>query len=92
MKKVIRIITAIALLSLTSAGAAPQQGRERLDKIEQSLKDDVPHILCIDESFATAGQPTDAAFGKLAANGFRSVLNLRTAQEGVNIDAEREMV
>lgn len=66
--------------------------RERLNEIEQTLKADVPRILCIDERFATGGQPTSDAFAKLASSGFRSVLNLRTASEGVDLDRERELV
>ncbi|HSE38178.1 MAG TPA: protein tyrosine phosphatase family protein, partial [Blastocatellia bacterium] len=62
------------------------------DKIQQSLRDDVPRILCVDERIATGGQPTDTAFGKLAANGYRAVLNLRTGSEGLDLQHEREAV
>lgn len=72
--------------------ATPQAGREKLDQIQQSLKDDVPHLLCVDERIATGGQPTDAAFAKLAANGYRSVLSLRTASEGIDLKHEQEAV
>ena len=79
----------IAIVGIVSVGAAAQ--REKLDQIEKSLKDDVPKILCVDERFSTAGQPTDAAFAKLAGAGFRSVLNLRTATEGADLDRERQL-
>ena len=78
------IPTAIFLLAVASAG----QDRDKLDRIQKDLKDDVPRILCIDERVATGGQPTDAGFAKLASNGYRAVLNLRAVQEGV--DRERE--
>jgi uncharacterized protein (TIGR01244 family) len=82
------IMGSLAALS----AASPQHEREKLDKIQQALKDEVPRILCIDERVATGGQPTDAAFAKLAENGYRSVLNLRTASEGVDLKHEQEVV
>ncbi|MBI2822919.1 MAG: protein tyrosine phosphatase family protein [Acidobacteria bacterium] len=83
-----------SLLFLLASGPAAggQQGRERLDRIQEALKDDIPKLLCIDEDFATAGQPSEAAFAKLAANGFRSVLNLRTPREGFDLERERQAV
>jgi uncharacterized protein (TIGR01244 family) len=81
-------VTSFSVLSFAGIG----QDRAKLDKIEQSLKDDVPRILCVDERVATGGQPTDTAFAKLAANGYRAVLNLRTASEGLDLQHEREAV
>ena len=83
MRRFILLSTAVALLGGLAA-AGPGQDSSRFDKIQQELKGDVPHILCVDERVATGGQPTDAAFGKLAANGYRAVLNLRTASEGID--------
>lgn len=82
----------IVLFSCLSLVSHSQQGREQLDQIEQALKADVPRILCLSKDFATGGQPTEQAFSKLAANGFRSVLNLRTASEGVDTEKERTLV
>ena len=84
------LLRTVVLLALTSV-AFGQQPTERMAQIEQSLKDDVPRILCIDPNFASAGQPKDAAFEKLKANGFKSVLNLRTSTE-VDLNAEKEKV
>jgi len=92
MKRRIVATLIIAFFCAASLSAAQESGRERLDKIEAALKPDVPKILCVNEKFATAGQPADAAFGKLATNGFRSVLNLRTAAEGIDLDRERTLV
>lgn len=89
MKKHSAAILVLFLAGVISASA--QSGREKLDKIEQDLKSDVPRLLCIDEQFTTGGQPTEAAFAKLAAHGFRSVLNLRTANEGVDLAREQEL-
>lgn len=84
-------ITMILLLLPTLFAFAQEPKSEKLTKIEQTLKDDVPRILCVNDQIATAGQPKDAAFEKLAANGFRSVLNLRTESEGVDLKREREL-
>ena len=90
----IKVFSAVLLVFVCSASLPAFQatGRQRLDKIEAELKQDVPKILCISDKVATGAQPADAAFGKLAASGFRSVLNLRTASEGVDLDRERSMV
>ena len=91
MRRFILFSAAVALLGGLSA-AGTGQDSSRFDKIQQELKSDVPHILCVDERVATGGQPTDAAFGKLAANGYRAVLNLRTESEGVDLKHEQEAV
>lgn len=91
MKKFLLLIAAMSSLGALSA-AGVQQESAKFDKIQQALKDDVPRILCIDERVATGGQPTDAAFAKLAANGYRAVLNLRTASEGVDLKHEQEAI
>jgi uncharacterized protein (TIGR01244 family) len=89
MRRASLAIIALSLIATAAPGFSQQS--ERLAKIEQALKDDVPRIVCVDESFATAGQPKETAFAKLAASGFRSVLNLRTDAEGVDLAREREM-
>jgi uncharacterized protein (TIGR01244 family) len=91
MKKTILLLTTVISLSILSA-AGMRQDRNKLDAIQQALKDDVPRILCVDERVATGGQPTDSAFAKLAANGYRAVLNLRTAGEGVDLKHEQESI
>jgi uncharacterized protein (TIGR01244 family) len=88
MKKFLLLIVSMASLGAPAAGV--QQESAKLDKIQQALKDDVPRILCIDERVATGGQPTDAAYAKLAANGYRVVLSLRTASEGIDLKHEQE--
>ena len=89
-----RNIVAILLFVLASSliASARQHGREKLDKIEQELKGDVPRLLCLDERFATGGQPKEEAFSKLAANGFRSVLSLRQPTEGPDVAREQEVI
>lgn len=93
MRKLVSIMGFSLLLSTFSVAFNPQQnGRARLDQIEQSLRADVPRLLCLTNSFATGAQPSDQAFGKLAANGFRSILNLRTAAEEVDLEKEGKLV
>jgi uncharacterized protein (TIGR01244 family) len=91
MKKIVPLFATLAVFSILSA-AGTRQDREKLDRVQQALKEDVPRIMCVDERVATGGQPTDAAFAKLAANGYRAVLNLRTASEGVDLKHEQDAV
>ena len=86
--KCVLIIGAIVLLTVVSFA----QDRAKLERMQESLKDDVPRILCLDDRVATGGQPTEGAYAKLAALGYRAVLNLRTAQEGVDLDREKQLV
>lgn len=66
--------------------------RAQLDNIEQTLRAEVPRVLCLDGNFATGAQPAATAYSKAAANGFRSVLSLRTASEGFDHARERALV
>lgn len=90
MPAVALFITAMSFGVLSSANG--QQDLSQLDKIQEALKDDVPRIICVDERVATGGQPKAAAFAKLAANGFRAVLNLRTDTEGIDLKEEQAAV
>jgi protein tyrosine phosphatase (PTP) superfamily phosphohydrolase (DUF442 family) len=93
MAKLFAALVALLLLTISSHAAnAPQSDRARLDQIERYLKADVPRLLCIDSEFATGAQPTDQAYAKAATSGFRSVLSLRTGNEGVDLGRERSLV
>jgi uncharacterized protein (TIGR01244 family) len=89
MKKIILLYATFASCAILSF-AGVGQDRDKLDKIQQALKDDVPRVFCVDERIATGGQPKATAFVKLAANGYRAVLSLRTSSEGVDLQVERE--
>jgi protein tyrosine phosphatase (PTP) superfamily phosphohydrolase (DUF442 family) len=52
----------------------------------------VPIILCIDDKPTVGGQPSGDAYGKAAANGFHSVLTLRSPKDGVDTLRERFLV
>jgi protein tyrosine phosphatase (PTP) superfamily phosphohydrolase (DUF442 family) len=86
------LVAVIMILTPAFAAEVQRAGRARLDHIQQSLSSDVPRLLCLDESFATGGQPRDQAYIKAAGAGFRSVLSLRTAGEGVDLARERVQV
>ena len=86
MNKFLWGLVATVLLSTWAFAAETQQkDRARLDQIEQSLKSDVPRVLCLDSNFATGGQPTEQAYAEAAASGFHSVLSLRAAGEGIDL-------
>ena len=87
-----QILSILALSAVAVAAEIPGSERARLDQIEGSLKSDVPRVLCLDGSFTTGGQPTDQAYYKVAASGFKSVLSLRSANEGVDLARERSTV
>ena len=92
MNRFLLFLAAILAFSVSAIAADQKGDRARLDKVEQSLKSDVPRVLCLDSSFATGGQPTEQAFAKVAASGFRSVLSLRGPGEGIDLTRERALV
>ncbi len=53
---------------------------------------DAPVVLCIDDKPTEGGQPSAQAYAKAAANGYRSVLTLRSAKDGVDLIRERLLV
>jgi len=89
----VKLLALLLVLSTGTAYSQPQSTeRARLEQIEQALKADVPRVLCLDASFATGAQPTQTAFAKMAANGFRSFMSLRTPSEGIDLERERSQV
>jgi protein tyrosine phosphatase (PTP) superfamily phosphohydrolase (DUF442 family) len=87
--------TAAAMMffsTITFAAESPKANSIRLEQTQKLLSADVPRVLCLDENFATGGQPTGDAYAKAAASGFSSVLSLRTASEGIDLVRERAQV
>jgi protein tyrosine phosphatase (PTP) superfamily phosphohydrolase (DUF442 family) len=84
----------IVLISLTFATTADTEttDRARLERIQISLRSEVPRVLCLDVNFATGGQPKGKAYAQAADAGFRSVLSLRTTDEGIDLARERTQV
>jgi len=75
-----------------SAQEPRQSQRPTANEFEPLLKADAPIVLCIDDKPTAGGQPSDQAYAKAAANGFRSVLTLRARSDGVDLLRERFMV
>lgn len=93
MKNSIRTLAKLALV-ISLVGATPTQQSERplSSRLERSVNVDVPVVLCIDDKPSVGGQPSGAAYAKAAANGFRSVLTLRSKPDGVDLVRERLIV
>jgi protein tyrosine phosphatase (PTP) superfamily phosphohydrolase (DUF442 family) len=72
---------------------AQQSALPRSNQLEPPGKMvDAPVVLCIDDKPAVGGQPSAGAYAKAAANGYRSVLTLRSAKDGVDPTRERLLV
>jgi protein tyrosine phosphatase (PTP) superfamily phosphohydrolase (DUF442 family) len=91
-KFLLAVAASVAISTAVTAAERQPNDRGRLDQIERSLRPDVPRVLCLDDNFATGGQPTEQAFAKVAASGFHSVLSLRAAGEGIDLTQERALV
>jgi protein tyrosine phosphatase (PTP) superfamily phosphohydrolase (DUF442 family) len=88
-------LLALFALSSTASGIAAEEARQSqrpAGEFESLAKVDPPIVLCIDDKPTVGGQPTDSAYANAAANGFRSVLTLRSRSDGVDILRERLMV
>jgi protein tyrosine phosphatase (PTP) superfamily phosphohydrolase (DUF442 family) len=69
-----------------------QSERPAAQQIDRLTKVDLPVVLCIDDKPSVGGQPSGGAYAKAGANGYRSVLTLRSEQDGVDVVRERLMV
>ena len=88
----ILLLTFILPIPCLVYAADSRQEQKKLAELQEILKDDIPQVLCVGQNFTTGGQPSLNVYAKLASNGFRSVLNLRTAQEGVSLEEEKNAV
>jgi len=88
----------IGALIASLAASAPVENPPRRSELLPSgqfdikAKVNVPVILCIDDKPAAGGQPSGEAYANAAANGFRSVMTLRSPKDGVNTLHERLLV
>ena len=84
----------VILLPLTTlAGEEPRQSqRPQIHDFEPLVKAEAPIVLCIDDKPSVGGQPSDRAYSRAAASGFRSVLTLRSRNDGVDLLRERLIV
>lgn len=86
------VVAVMFISTITLAAENPKANPIRSEQIQKLLSADVPRVLCLDENFATGGQPAGDAYAKAAASGFSSVLSLRTATEGIDLLRERAQV
>jgi protein tyrosine phosphatase (PTP) superfamily phosphohydrolase (DUF442 family) len=84
-----RCLAAVLFFALP---AHAQQSKSVFNPAEIAGKVEAPVVLCIDDKPTVGGQPSTSAYAKAAANGFRSVLTLRSPADGVDINRERFMV
>ena len=91
-KRFIAFTLWLVFLAAAFAAEIAPPDRARLDRIQKALGSHVPRFLCLDENFATGGQPRGDAYAIAAGNGFRSVLSLRTNSEGIDLARERAQV
>jgi protein tyrosine phosphatase (PTP) superfamily phosphohydrolase (DUF442 family) len=87
----ILFVTTIFGICLAHADLS-QSERPAAQQIDRLTKVDLPVVLCIDDKPSVGGQPSGGAYAKAAANGYRSVLTLRSEQDGVDVVRERLMV
>ncbi len=92
--KIIFIGLFVASLAATAPLENPPRRSERppSGQLDRKTIVNVPVVLCIDDKPTVGGQPSGEAYAKAAANGFRSVLTLRSAKDGVDTLRERFLV
>ncbi|MGZ8434707.1 MAG: hypothetical protein ACXW6T_10245, partial [Candidatus Binatia bacterium] len=92
--KIFFIGALVASLAASAPVENPPRRSERLPPGQLDLKTivNVPVVLCIDDKPTVGGQPSGEAYAKAAANGFRSVITLRSPKDGVDTLRERFLV
>ena len=92
--KIFFIGALVASLAASAPLENPPRRSERPPSGQLDLKTivNVPVILCIDDKPTVGGQPSGEAYANAAANGFRSVITLRSAKDGVDTLRERLLV
>jgi protein tyrosine phosphatase (PTP) superfamily phosphohydrolase (DUF442 family) len=88
------LILFITVIFSTCFAYAGLRQSERLagQQIDPLARVDLPVVLCIDDKPSAGGQPSGGAYARAAVNGYRSVLTLRSKQDGVDVVRERLMV
>lgn len=91
-------IVFLGVLAAWLAAGAPLENPSRRGErpaaspLDLKFKVNDPVILCLDDKPTIGGQPSGEAYAKAAANGFRSVLTLRSPKDGVDSLRERFLV
>jgi protein tyrosine phosphatase (PTP) superfamily phosphohydrolase (DUF442 family) len=86
-----------ALAASLAAGAPTENAYRRSERPPSGQLDlknivNAPNVLCIVDKPTVGGQPSGEAYAKAAANGFRSVITLRSPKDGVDTLRERFLV
>ncbi len=86
-----------ALVASLAASAPVENAPRRSERppsgqLDRKTVVNVPVVLCIDDKPTVGGQPSGEAYAKAAANGFRSVITLRSPKDGVDTLRERFLV
>jgi len=93
VKNTLTIFACAALALAVATFSAAQQSSPAATPFEQlGRRADPPVVLCIDDKPGAGGQPSRQAYAKAAQSGYRSVLTLRTAKDGVDRTRERLIV
>lgn len=79
-------------LLLSSAFVHAESPNGHCSQLISLLRGDVGKVSCVSEKVLLADQPTINAFKKLADNGYKTVINLRTDKEGADLNAENKSV
>jgi protein tyrosine phosphatase (PTP) superfamily phosphohydrolase (DUF442 family) len=92
--QVLLLILLIIIIFSTCFALGGLRQSERLAgrQIDPLARVDLPVVLCIDDKPSAGGQPSGGAYARAAVNGYRSVLTLRSKQDGVDVVRERLMV
>jgi protein tyrosine phosphatase (PTP) superfamily phosphohydrolase (DUF442 family) len=92
--QVLLLILLIIIIFSTCFAHAGLRQSERIagQQIDPLARVDLPVVLCIDDKPSAGGQPSGGAYARAAVNGYRSVLTLRSKQDGVDVVRERLMV
>lgn len=86
------LLLILFLTTIFSTYLAHAELRLAAQQIDPLSKVDLPVVLCIDDKPSVGGQPSGGAYARAAVNGYRSVLTLRSKQDGVDVARERLMV
>ncbi|HVO96397.1 MAG TPA: hypothetical protein VMT22_26295 [Terriglobales bacterium] len=86
------LVAATLLLALVGTLYAQQSQAPFAQSFSAREKIAAPIILCIDDKPNGGGQPSAEAYAKAAAHGFRSIVTLRSARDGIDPHAERFLV
>ena len=92
MNRAVSILAAALLLMPAAALRAQQSQVPSVQPFAPQETIVAPVVLCIDDKPNGGGRPSTQAYAKAAANGFRSVLTLRSDTDRVDRLAERFMV